>query len=78
MVLIHSSEVSAKKYFHLLVKLHFLQHLSLGLHKLFHPAISDGRKWSKLGEHGEHGENGKHQLDHFKHYICDSNTLFVN
>ena len=47
-----------------------------------HPAIPDGRTWSRLGEHGEHGENGKdgkHQPDNLKHSfyyskhsICDS------
>ena len=31
-----------------------------GLHKLRHPAIPDGRTWSKLRKHGEHGENGEH------------------
>ena len=34
-----------------------------GPYKLFHPAIPDGRTWSKLGEHGEHGEHGKHGKD---------------
>ena len=79
MALNHSSEVSAKKYFHLSAKLPFLQYLFPGLHKLFHPAISDVRKWSKLGEHGGNRENRKwkHQLDCKKHSICDSNTLFV-
>ena len=46
-----------------------------GLYKLFHPAILDGRTWSKLGEHGDHGEHGKdgkHQLDDLKHPIYDS------
>ena len=31
-----------------------------GLYKLCHPAILDGRTWSKLGGHGEHGEHGEH------------------
>ena len=55
-----------------------------GLYKLCHPAILDGRTWSKLGRHGEHGEhgghgkNGKHQPDNlplylkFKILLCDS------
>ena len=37
-----------------------------GLQKLFHPAIPDGRTWSKFGEHGEHGKDGKHQPDDLK------------
>ena len=40
-----------------------------GLQKLFHPAIPDGRTWSKFGEHGQHGEHGKdgkHQPDDSK------------
>ena len=28
-----------------------------GLYKLFHPAIPDGRTWSKFGEHGQDGEH---------------------
>ena len=43
-----------------------------GLYKLFHPAILDGRTWSKLGghgEHGEHGEHGKHQPDNLPLYL---------
>ena len=37
-----------------------------GLQKLLHPAIPDGRTWSKFGEHGEHGKDGKHQPDDSK------------
>ena len=59
---------------------------SAGLHELFHPAIPDGRTWSKLGEHGEHGKDGKHQPDDLKQSIyfiqntlfVTQNTLFVN
>ena len=59
--------------------------METGLYKLLHPAIPDGRTWSKLGEHeeqrerGEHGKDGKHQPDdikhsfyYSKHSICDS------
>ena len=28
-----------------------------GLYKLFHPAIPDGRTWSKFGEHGQDGDH---------------------
>ena len=47
-----------------------------GLYKLLHPAISDGRTWSKFGEHGEHrewgehGKDGKHQPDDLRHSIA--------
>ena len=43
-----------------------------GLHKLWNPAILDGRTWNKFGEreHGEHGKDGKHQPD-------DLNTRFM-
>ena len=34
-----------------------------GLQKLLHPAIPDGRTWSKFGEHGK---DGKHQPDDSK------------
>ena len=37
--------------------------LPVGLYKLLHPAIADGRTWSKLGEHREHGEHGEHGED---------------
>ena len=48
-----------------------------GLYKLFHPAILDGRTWSKLGEHREHGIDGKHQPHALKHSIYDSkHSLF--
>ena len=46
--------------------------------KLLHPAILDGRTWSKLGEHREHGEHGghgkdgKHQPDDLRYSIYDS------
>ena len=30
-----------------------------GLHKLWNPAIRNGRTWNKFGEYGEHGEHGK-------------------
>ena len=54
-----------------------------GLHKLWNPAILDGRTWSKLGDHGEqrdrgeHGKDGKHQSDDTLLFIRDTNTLFV-
>ena len=34
--------------------------LLTGLYRLLHPAIPDGRTWSKLGGQGEHGKDGKH------------------
>ena len=37
-----------------------LNQTETGLYKLLHPAIPDGRTWSKLGEHGEHGKRGEH------------------
>ena len=47
---------------------------SSGLYKLFHPAILDGKTWSKFGEHGErggHGKDGRHQPDDLKPFIHD-------
>jgi len=53
-----------------------------GLYKLCHPAILDGRTWSKLGEHGEHGEHGKHgKMENINqityHSIYSSKYFFV-
>ena len=64
---------------------------STGLYKLLHPAILDGRTWSKLEEHQpehtehterrEDGKGGKHQPDDSihdsKHTICDSKHFIL-
>ena len=53
--------------------LHYMKNILMEiLYKLCHPAILDGRTWSKLGEHGEHGghgKNGKHQPDNLPLYL---------
>ena len=49
--------------------------LLTGLYRLLHPAIPDGRTWSKLGEHGEYGEHTenteKMEPDDLKQSIYD-------
>ena len=49
--------------------------------QVVHPAILNGKTWSKLGEHGEQGEHGddlKHSTYDSKHSICHSSTRFIN
>ena len=73
------------------VHLHQQLYLLTRLYKLLHPAILDGRTWSKLEEHQpehtehterrEDGKGGKHQPDDSihdsKHTICDSKHFIL-
>ena len=55
-----------------------MYHLS-GLYKLCHPAIPDGKTWSKLGEygHGQHGEQeNMEMMENINQMSLNRNTLF--
>ena len=53
--------------------------LLTGLYILLHPAIPDGRTWSKLGEHGKYGEHTVNIEKMETVYLrLKTLTLFVN
>ena len=52
----------------------YLETRAPGLHKLWNPAIPDGRPRSKFGEHGK---DGKHQPHDLKHSMNKYNSFMI-
>ena len=66
----HCSPMPRAMCAHLLANIFYnVYYLVKGLQKLWNPAIPDGKRWSKFGEHGEHVKDGKHHPDDLKHSI---------
>ena len=61
----------------------YVQLFQSGLYKLWNPAISDGRPWSKFGKHQEHGnwrtwKRWKTSTKWLRHFIYDSKHSFYD